>query len=1013
VSFTTPIPIPLTSGLDGSKDPALGTQAFVTAENVDYSKPGVVRGRPGIAASETFDMLADPVTYGTGAFAALGRTPRGLISLRDQNGERAALVTDGRLFSHETDHWTDRGPVHCGVVSRGVNYIGSLTNRVASAPDFAPIAVDTSGGVVYWDIALYNASGTMDRVERVSTGAAFNVVPFGGSARLNTTTAMLGVGAGGALHMFHRTDGGSVLRTAIAADARTPTDVGDAPVICADYDATHFYVVYMTTTVDVWKALRVTSTGTVTHTYTSPVVAGLAGLWCANTTTAFNHLGVTFTHAGGVTARMLNMATLVDLATDATHNPGTSGLDVVCGWEGTARLWWAFRVAAGVGDGDISVGHYAAATMMEWKRFYGDNTGVGAAGITWGLAHQPIRVNNRMLLTLVACVGGNDTGTWLTIDLTDVLSRLPLGLVARGPTGGTHPWRAPSAATLTTDLTAFTFATLDWSRFETTRAAGTTGVNLQAGINRVGFMGARATMFGRGTVISGSVPHYVAGGRCAELGFPFLAGSPGISGNGTAGGAVPLSPVGNPYLITACWRWTDEAGQIHRSAPATPAEVDIVGGTNTLVCYITDPWLTSKAYGEVQLELYTTAVVNVGGTDVMTTTLKLQKVVSPTFTDGYTTISLNTAPVDDSEPLYTTGNVFANVHVPADGGVAALGRRLWTAGESAVYCSKLLETGIGPSFNDEGQLQVNLPAGAGRVVALEGMDDKLLIFCERGIYAIQDGGPLNNGEGPDFSPPFRVAELGCAGPRATALTEEGVAFCAPLSEVDPGMGGPWVITRGLQAQYLGQAPRDFLLAIDDYVPDLAYSRERQQLFQSYSLVAGRGVLVYDGRAGRWASWAVPDDLGELRSLTTVRGVLWSLQDNPASWTRVDGSDEEVGPYEMRLKTSHILTSSSPVGWGRCRAVSVLGTEDSGDHTLTFFATLDQARTYGPAIFNMAFASGTSWPATGRQAPEWRLPSQKCSSIQVELRATPAVAEWAAIVLHVVPKQGRSPAKDRI
>src|SRR5262249_16942794 len=53
----------------------------------------------------------------------------------------------------------------------------------------------------------------------------------------------------------------------------------------------------------------------------------------------------------------------------------------------------------------------------------------------------------------------------------------------------------------------------------------------------------------------------------------------------------------------------------------------------------------------------------------------------------------------------------------------------------------------------------------------------------------------------------------------------------------------------------------------------------------------------------------------------------------------------------------------------------------------------------------------TWPLA-RQAPEWRLPSQKCSTLQVTMSATPATARWSAIRLDVQPLPPRAPTSQR-
>jgi hypothetical protein len=386
-------------------------------------------------------------------------------------------------------------------------------------------------------------------------------------------------------------------------------------------------------------------------------------------------------------------------------------------------------------------------------------------------------------------------------------------------------------------------------------------------------------------------------------------------------------------------------------------------------------------------------------------------VVASVDTDmGYTEVSVATQPVAAAELLYTGGGVYANYFVPGDGGVATLGQRVWTASGSNVYASKLLTPGDGAAFNDEGGLYVTLPAGAGRVLALEESEGRLVILCEQGIWALADGGPDNTASGPEFGYPQRISKVGVAGPRSSCATDKGVVFCSPPDAADPHRGGPWLLGRNLgDVQYLG---RDVTRYLGLAEPDVAWSPQRQQVYiacEDTSDLTGPGIIVLDLRASKWAVW----DLGavDLYHLECADGVLWAQETTPVSFSGAVGGGVEAA-YPMTIKTSDMPADGKDgLGWSRVRSVSVLGTRESGLHTLTYTAELDGVRTLTGSDSIEAPTASTTWP-TNRQAPEWRLPTQKCSTIAVQLSASPATAQWSAIRLDVVPAAGRAPAKHR-
>lgn len=1025
MSSWVPLYIPLVRGLDLSKETVLGGDELRVALNVDYGPGDAIKGRPSRVAAKqvayrTPVAAASDPSFTTAAFNSTGFTPRGLMRIQDGSGERGALGCEGRLFTQEGSTWNDRGYFNCTKVNRQHNYQFNLTGaaRKVAAPDFG-LASFLANGYMAFD--LLDTTGAHLRQYRLAYAAAGQVFP-GNGARCGTTTALVVVGDDAFLKFIYRVNGGTTLTMVnLASDARSPGDTGDAPVICCSADATNFWVAYRSTTTNVLKVLNVSITGTVNATYTSAAITDLEGFWIDNTTTATNRLMLAFTDSVGVTLRTLNATTMADLSVDSTYSPGAAGvgLDVVVGCESATKCWWGYRHYNLSGSGDLhlgiaTIGTAASASLM--KVLYG--SGSTEASIRWSLVHQPVLVNGRLYLTLAAATGTSlaTAGTWLTLDLShwsslgsgDGLFSHP-GVVARGPTQGTYPLAQPSTAVAHADGSGWLFPTQDWARFEL-NADGTaiTGIQGAFGMTEVTFSGPKAAALGSTTVFSGSVPRMVAGGSCVELGFPFLAGIPGIA---TASPAGAGSVAAGSYSVIVCWRWTDESGQIHRSSPSATSTVTV--STTVLQVVATNPWLSEKS--DVKIEIYVTDVnPTADGSHY------LQSVVTPDPSAAYTSTTLTAAITTTTEAIYTDGDEFANVHVPADGGVAAVGRRLWVADGSRAYASKLHVAGYAPGFNDEAvadqpSLAVAVPAAAGRITALEALDDKLLLFCTRGVYVIQDGGPDNTGRGMDFAAPLRVAELGIAGPRSSCTTDAGIAFCSTLDSTDASRGGPWLITRQLSPQYLGRPAIDYYLRTSSWVPEVAFSAERQQLYITTPVANGasHGVVVLDLRVEKWAIWDTTTGThGNLRHITCVSGVLWALNNEPAPYSGAPGSDA-TGAYVMLVKTARLASNGQDgVGWSRVRAISPREAEGTTTHTLTVTAILDGTRTHTSGSLTRTTPSAdTTWPAT--DAPEeWRLPVQKCSSIQVQLSATPATARWAAIRLDVAPLPRRAPARNR-
>lgn len=1040
MSHTTPLYIPLTEGLDLSKDATLSGRELQLAENVDWSVQGQVRGRPSRAAAEQFTYrtgLGNGVplspAYATGTFASTGFTALGLMRLRDGTDERAMLGCAGRLFANEGTTWRDRGHFACAAVDRLHTYYRHESTAVARTmvgPDFGTY----SDPAVTKQVALLSPSTFGFERFATTTSAPDDV---GGSARCGTTTAAV-TRTGANLILVTRANGASSLtESTIATDAAATDDDGDAPAICCDHDQTAFFVAYQTTTANQYKVLKVTTAGSVSATFTG-TLAGIHGQWVANSTAAGNTVVVGLTDASGLTVKVLNATTMADNSKDSTHG-GAAGREVVVGVETSTRAWWAFRRFAGSTADVLTIGTLdptTAASAVSMLQYFG---GTGAGSRYHTAMHQPLLVSGRMYLTVANAAYPDSTsaavGTWFTVDLSNLAGGVTAGatgpfsvptLVARGALEGTALAMGTSGATrfqpesavLWTDNT-WSFASVDWTAYdqiptshEFSVGTATKGLKPITVLNRVKMSGPRCVTAGGATLFSGSVPRALAGDQCFEAGHP--AGRPAFAVQ--IDGADGEITVAGDYTIYVLWAYTDGAGQVHRSNAA--AFTQSLAIDDAVDLWIENPWFSERPRGDIRIEVYST-----GANPTADSLAYLQTTLTPDFSAGATTHKLfdTVDVVTTTASLYILDGEFIHHTPSADGGIAALGRRVWTASSDTVFASLLMNPNEGVAWNDEGSLSVPLPAGAGRILALEGLDDKLIIFCRRGVYAIQDGGPANNGIGPDISFPIRLTDLGCAGARSTCVTDRGVVFCSPLDTTDPQRGGPWLLDRSLSLtdrKYLGSPALQYFLGTGSWVPETAFSPERQQLYVSVPAADGgslSGVVVIDMRAGKWATWVHSSAHGTFSTMDCVQGVLWTKGTEVAPYSGAPGSDSDAA-YQMRIKTGHLPSDGqNGLGWARCRSVSALGSHDSGAHTLTMLAYQDHVRTLtsDPYVLAAVATAGpsTTWP-TARQAPEWRLPVQKSSTLQVELRASPATARWAAIRLDVQPLPRRAPASQR-
>ena len=1031
------ITLPLTDGLDDNKTPLVGT-GMTYASNVDFSKLGEVRGRPGHTDRNKFglrQLAATPVDQGAGTMFSKGNyIPRAMFRYRDSSGERPGIVMDGRVFVWElglsaaSSRFTDH--LWCGAarVDRLIELLGYptsvATNRTGTCDTFAPIGPVIGGlgkspilGITNPSIEMYLPGQTVFGNGAIASvgGSNFHCV-IGNDGQANNF-----------LQLQVRKDDDFAINAygTLASDCFSPTGRGDVPVCCSDSGATVLYVAYILTAGNSFKVLRVDpSNGTILTTYTSGTLTGLNGIWVTSNTSA-NKVIVTVTQAAvkGVKCRTLSAGALVDQAVDAQFDSVAGKFPagpVVCGQAilaGTAA-WVAYATftngsPGGAGDPqDVVVGYYTTAGVITTIAHY---LGNNSPALNWGITHQPVLTNSgRAILGLMAgsapgTGGGYNGHTWYDIDLTDYVIAQPqnggltyAGILARGPLNGSTFAYTPQAAILETGALAWRFPTVDFQTFD---ALG--GENPSWGLNRVSVMAPQVAQAGEETVIGGSVPHMLARGHCTEVGFPFL-GSPEIF-------ASPRLSAGffsnGSYTFQALWKWTDSAGQIHRSGPSLPITVTTDGTHQAVDWTVLNCQLTERLQGEVMIEVYMTDTNPTANSVkyLMVTSTQAPGNAATSAALGGTAFTITTG-----EVLYTVaGVVFANAPVQADGGCATVGRRIWLSDGVFCYSSKLLRgTKAAPAWNDTGQLQVTMPVTAGRVIALEALDDKLVILCERGIFITQGDGPDDTGAGNDFLYPVRVSDLGCAGPRSAVSTDKGVVFHASNTNAggDVSEGGLWLLDRGLGLTQISlQAETRFIAS----PADLTFIPERQLLIACVPNISE--IVLLDMRTNKWNVWTPPNGNGPL-SVCEAAGVLWAVSSTgPGSYDAAPGFDDTgSGPvaYAMTVVTDHLYADGeSGLGWARIKGLTVLG--ELATHVLTMSVTQDQLITYTSRPFNLtSTALGTqTWPSD-RYAPEWRLPNQKCSQLQVTLTATPATGAWSALRINVLPLNRQAPINFR-
>lgn len=1053
-----PITIPLTDGISEDQSGLDARRPGIQyANNVDFSTKGCLNCRPGYTETNVANVRTLDTTASLSSSLSqvnLTTTPNqiaGIFPYRDSRGERPGLLTRGRVYTFEDSLWQDRLFAGSSRVDRLVEYRQTI-NAAEAAQDQCAVA---------WNFFQNTTTSALDSngvaLLGESTPSVSGYLPgsklrlFGGSC-VTSTGIHCTVGNSGLdndLWLVTRVGSSTVVTaTKLRTDClQEVNNTGAAPSCSTSTTAGDtIWILYKVTGGATYSLLRANaSTGTVLLSGAAIALANIAGLWLsANLASTNNALSAAFTITGaaGVRCKSYNATTLVESVGLGATFDGTSvefvGGPVVIGNVGDSRGIASPQFVAyatkqnGTFDRmtSVVVGTYVSSTPTATVLKTYSANGLSAPFCGWSIQHEPVTLfGNRTHLGLTYTTGdplanglfhSRATGTWFSIDITNLVNqtgeirqygtRGP-GYYAMGPTQSTSaPW-APFSAIKVNNT--YRFGSVDYKLFSADGAKRPT-----LGINNVKPITPQTTVAGEETIISGSVPHAIARGMAFEVGFPMVA--PECSAVATAGGSLVVGT----YSVVCVWAWTDEAGVVHRSAPSSiPAIATTAGANLTVTVTAHNCQLTEREIGQILIEVYTTDVTAPTGAP------RYLVATSVPAAGRATTITFNSSTINTNLLLYSNSNTFVNTPVNGDGGVATVNRRVWMSDGSVVFASKLQrDPGLAPAWNDEGVLQVTPPTTAGKIVALQQLDDKLVILCERGIFITQGDGPDDTGSGPDFLFPVSISNLGVLSENSSTVTSKGIVFASSnISPTHLGYGGLYIIDRGLGVSPFGLTNQTGIRnSVAALLPpnQVTCVPEKDMVI----VVEQDVIAMTDLRTGQSSYWQVQGN--PTKFVTSAAGVLWAVHntlDNDPLGVSVgsfirsissgfDFFDGGFLPYSMTFTTNAIYANGEDgLSWSRVRSVSILGNNRGDIPTSTTFTVTQDNNFEGvgsqvsifSGIIDFPSAAGT-WPIT-RYNPEYRLPFQKCSSLYVRVDISPACVEATALRLDIKPSNKRAPA----
>ena len=440
------------------------------------------------------------------------------------------------------------------------------------------------------------------------------------------------------------------------------------------------------------------------------------------------------------------------------------------------------------------------------------------------------------------------------------------------------------------------------------------------------------------------------------------------------------------YLYTAVWRYTDNAGRIHRSATAIPQT--ITTNTNTSIT-ISVPLLSPTEKTNVVLEIYRTFA---GGTDYRRVTSLSNPIYNIQSNDpNKTTLSFVDTQADNqiaaNELLYTTGGVLDNDSPPPCSLITICQNRIFIAGlddpQTIQYTKEIDPSDVNFVAGFSDYLTVQMDSRGGKITAIATMDDKLIVFKESQIFLLVGQGASNTGIG-GFDITQQIStDTGCDNPNSVVLTPNGLMFKSKK--------GIYLLDRSLQVSYIG-AP------VEDYNNLTISSSILHNIKNQVRFVTTNGLaLVFDYFVNKWTSFtnyeAVDCDIWQDKFVLLRSNGNVCVENNEYVDYDINNNKSQI---QMTIELSDIAIAGI-VGFQRLYRIAVLG-EYKGKHKLN----LELAYNYSPAYTSSLTFDATSLIGTnvyGEYSPygshvyggeylpymfRAHVKNQKCSAVRIKL-----------------------------
>lgn len=652
---------------------------------------------------------------------------------------------------------------------------------------------------------------------------------------------------------------------------------------------------------------------------------------------------------------------------EALTSGGTQAIAPVAAWYATNGEWRIYWMEAGA-----SPVRHASMSTSGTPSHYADWYSCNIIGRPWSYTSEDD--SETILLPLQSFGGGTNPINQHQIVVCDVVSyvphpvaRLSIDRFASTDADADHPMATGYG--VSADGKTFSFLLAAASSPQTTETWRSKGTVMRFALTFPGESRRFAeydgvTYFGGGTLFA------YDGQRVHESTPSWFPRSITVAST-PAGGSLSAGT----YGWKAVYEWEDAAGVLHRSAPSR-AVSDTAAASD--YANIDVPKLSACSFiagadtPKYRIALYRTTV---NGSVYYLESSTSADELSAGATDNLLRIVSTAADADLGAILYTEGGIIEPIAPPAVRDLCiGKGRMFLASGDrrNEVWYSKPLERNTVPEFNTA-QI-IDIPDGP--VEAVEVMDEKLIIFTDRSVWAVYGDGPNAAGQGAFSEPQLLTRETGCVSRNSVLSVSQGVWF--------HGSRGLMLVDRGLQVQFPGAAVQETISpgsSASLRVSSATQAKDAEEL----RFVVGDAVAVYNTVTGQWYTWSgIP---------AATHAVAWVDGDGTAQWTAIDADTypgeiytldvgnsvygEASGGADATVRTGHIRLSGTG-GIQRVRRVVV-----TVKRTGTCGLVVKGAADYG-GLTTIATIASANISSSTPQAFSIAVPTQKCATYQVEV-----------------------------